>query len=397
MHVGKMRVALMFVQKDSSLGNNNWRDERVEVNYAPYAIPFAVSFFLSIVITPIILNLAKKYGIVDKPEKRKVHKIAIPRLGGLAIVASFLFVSLYFVLFEPGAMDFWKEKVLGIDKHFLGYLWGALVLVAVGAYDDIYNMNPGKKFLWQFVAAIIVVGFGVGIGTLTNPFGGLIHLDSWSIGFGFLGLDRIYPLADLFAVLWIVAVINVVNWLDGLDGLAAGVSGIASLALFFLSLMPIVNQPAVALIAIILAGSLAGFIPYNFFPAKIFMGDSGSMFLGYSLAVFSIISGGKIATAFLVLGFPILDAIWVISRRLISGNPIWKADRKHLHHRLLDLGVSQKKVVLLIYLLAAAFGVVAVLSGSMGKLITVTVLAAIMIILGTILVVIEWKRNKIAG
>jgi UDP-GlcNAc:undecaprenyl-phosphate GlcNAc-1-phosphate transferase len=266
--------------------------------------------------------------------------------------------------------------------------------VAVGAYDDIYEMSPGKKLAWQVVAAIIVVGFGVGVGTITNPFGGLIHLDNWRLSLGFLGLESIVPLADLAALIWIVIVINVVNWLDGLDGLAAGVSGIAALALFALALMPIVNQPAVALIAIILVGSIAGFIPYNFFPAKIFMGDSGSMFLGYSLAVFSIISGGKIATAFLVLGFPILDAIWVISRRIINNQPIWKADRKHLHHRLLDLGLSQRKVVISIYILAAIFGVIAVLSGSMGKLVTVIVLAAIMVVLGTGLVVIEWRRKQ---
>lgn len=364
------------------------------MNYAPYAIPFASAFFLSIVITPIIIKLAIRYGIVDKPNKRKIHSRLIPRLGGLAFVASFLFVSLYFILFEPQMMAFWRERVMGIDKHFLGYLWGALILVAAGAYDDIYGMNPFKKLGWQFVAALIVVGFGVGVGTLTNPFHGLIHLDHWSLFVNHLGLGRIYPLADLFAILWIVAVINVVNWLDGLDGLAAGVSGIAAIALFVLALLPIVNQPAVALIAIILAGSIAGFLPYNFFPAKIFMGDSGSMFLGYSLAVFSIISGGKIATAFLVLGFPILDAIWVISRRIINKQPIWKADRKHLHHRLLDLGLSQRKVVVSIYILAAIFGVIAVLSGSMGKLVTVIVLAGIMVVLGTGLVVIEWRKKR---
>jgi len=369
------------------------RGERRKVNYAPYVIPFAAAFFLAIVATPLIINLAKRYGIVDKPAKRKVHKIATPRLGGLAMVASFLVICLYFIFFEPGMMEFWKEKVLGIDKHFLGYLWGALILVAVGAYDDIYNLRPWKKFLWQVVAAIIVVGFGVGVGTITNPFGGLIHLDHFRIPVGFLGLDNIVPLADIAAIIWIVVVINVVNWLDGLDGLAAGVSGIAALSLFALALLPIVNQPAVALIAIILAGSIAGFIPYNFFPAKIFMGDSGSMFLGYSLAVFSIISGGKIATAFLVLGFPILDAIWVISRRIINKQPIWQADRKHLHHRLLDLGLSQRKVVVSIYILAAIFGIIAVLSGSMGKLITLVVLAGIMIVLGSGLVYFEWRKK----
>ena len=236
-----------------------------------------------------------------------------------------------------------------------------------------------------------MVGFGVAIGTISNPFGGYFNLRNLVIH---TSIGEIFVWADLFAVIWIVGMINVVNWLDGLDGLAAGVSGIAALSLFFLSLTPIVNQPAVALISIILAGSVVGFLLFNFSPARIFMGDAGSMFLGYSLAVFAMISGGKITTAFLVLGFPILDGLWVILRRIYSGVSPWTSDRKHLHHRLLDLGLTQRQVVLILYLLTIVFGMAAYLSGSMGKLKALIWLFCLMLALAIWLVMIEYRKRK---
>jgi UDP-GlcNAc:undecaprenyl-phosphate GlcNAc-1-phosphate transferase len=188
------------------------------------------------------------------------------------------------------------------------------------------------------------------------------------------------------AFFWLVAIINVVNWLDGLDGLAAGVSAIAAIFIFIISILSGIAQPLTALVAIILAGSILGFLPYNFNPASIFMGDSGSQFLGYMLGILAIICGGKLATAGLVLGFPILDGFWVVSRRLLEGNSPFKADKKHLHHRLLSIGLSQRQVVLILYFLSIIFGLIAVLAGSYDKFWAGMILIFLMIVAGFYLV-----------
>jgi UDP-N-acetylmuramyl pentapeptide phosphotransferase/UDP-N-acetylglucosamine-1-phosphate transferase len=188
--------------------------------------------------------------------------------------------------------------------------------------------------------------------------------------------------------------VNTINFLDGLDGLAGGVSGIAFFVLFFLSLTPTVLQPETAFLCIILAGCALGFLPYNFHPAKIFMGDSGSYFLGFMLAVLAIIAGGKIATALLVLGFPILDAFWVILRRILSFHSPFIADKKHLHHRLLEVGLSQRQAVGLIYFLSLCFGAVALfLQTGKQKSIALLVLGMVMFFLAIILVGITWRKH----
>ncbi len=193
-------------------------------------------------------------------------------------------------------------------------------------------------------------------------------------------------LAFTFVVVWVVFMINVLNWLDGLDGLVGGVSLIATVVLYLLAIKPEVNQLSMSVLAIILAGALVGFLPFNFFPAKIFLGDSGSQVLGFLLAVFAIISGGKLATAFLVLGVPILDVIWVIARRMLSRQPVYKADSFHLHHRLIRAGLTQKQTVVVFYTISAAFGIIALQTQSIGKLVAALVLIGIMIVGGTILV-----------
>ena len=366
------------------------------MNYYNFLWLFLAAAVISAIFTLIVIRFATKWRLYDLPAPRKIHQKPIPRLGGLAFAASFVIIVLAFLIFKPDLVRFspwiWASF---IDKRLFGVLLGATILVIVGMIDDIKTLPPITKLAWQIIAAVVVIISGIGIDYIRNPFGGpIIYLNHWQIPIHFYG--QIYHLVvwgDLFVAVWIVLMINVLNFLDGLDGLAAGVSAIAFLTLFFLSLSSDVNQMATAILCLILAGATAGFLTQNFYPAKIFMGDSGSMFLGYMIAVLAVISGGKVTTSFLVLGFPILDGLWVVGRRLLTKRSPFMADKKHLHHRLLTVGLNQKQAVLGIYLLSAAFGVVALVSQTREKFIALICLLGLMILLAIILVMVEWKKE----
>lgn len=316
-------------------------------------------------------------------------------MGGLAIFLSFALVALIYYFLKPDLFVFAPWHKYDLDIKFLGIGLGALILVVVGLMDDKKSLSPWAKLIFQIIAALLVVFSGTRVEYFNNPFGGFINLDIWQFDFTLSGITfSLVPLADLFSLFWIVAIINVVNFLDGLDGLAAGVSFLASMSIFFISLLLTVFQPATALFSAILCGSLLGFLFFNFNPAKIFMGDSGSQFLGYILAVFAIISGAKMATAFLVLGFPILDGLWVILRRIKERRSPFYPDKNHLHHRLLRAGFSIREAVLFLYVLSIAFGVVGILSTTYGKLVALIVLVAVMVIIALILLSLERKNVK---
>lgn len=342
-----------------------------------YILPFVLTFVLSAILTPIVRNLALKWKLFDYPTPRKVHGKPTPRLGGVAIFLSFFLVVIGYLIFAPEKLSFINEKILGIDKNLLGVLIGAIILIIVGIIDDIREIGPIPKFIFQLIAASVVAIFGIKIWWFSNPFGSQIVLGVWS---------------PLFVILWIVLLINVVNWLDGLDGLASGVSSIAAIVLFILSTRATINQPATALISLIVAAAALGFLPFNFNPAKIFLGDSGAMFLGYMIAIFAIISGGKVATALLVLGIPIFDAIWVILRRIAGGRAPWKADKKHLHHRFLDIGFNQRQTVLLLYAIVLIFGILSLYSNTLGKFWAFLGLLILMTLVAITLIVFE-KRS----
>lgn len=297
---------------------------------------FLIAMLAAVVATPLAKRLALRVGAVDKPVERSVHTEPKPYLGGLAIYAAFaLAVLLTIGTQAPG---------------IAGILVGGLFILVLGIVDDVFRLSPRIKLLGQIAAALILVAYGVRIDWLTNPLGGLIVLGRWSI-----------PLT----VLWIVAVVNVVNLVDGLDGLAAGISTIAAFTLMVVALGQ--GQAYVVFITAALAGSTLGFLPYNFNPAMIFMGDAGAMFLGYVLAAVAVEGTLKSATAIalvvplLALGLPILDTAWAIIRRFINGQPIYQADRGHLHHRLLELGLSQRQAVLVMYLISGWLGLSAVI------------------------------------
>lgn len=346
-----------------------------------YLILFLASVIVSIFCTYLINNLAIKYHwAIRKPRERDIHQKPTPRLGGVALFLSFWIVVLIYYLFSPTSFHFVDEKVLGIDKNLMGVFLGSSVLLLLGIIDDLRGIKPWPKLFFQFLAAFLVVVFGVKIWWFSNPVGGLnIILGNWTY---------------LIVPVWIVLIINVINWWDGLDGLADGISFITLIVLAILSATPLVNQPATALICLILAGACLGFLPFNFNPAKIFLGDSGSMFLGFMIAIAAIISGGKVATVALVLGIPILDAFWVIIRRIISGKSPAKADKFHLHHRFLSIGLSQRRTVLLLYLISASFGIIALQSGTQGKLYASLWLFVMMVIISLGLVIIRMRKYK---
>ncbi len=293
-----------------------------------YLIYFFIAFALSLLSTPLIKRFAIRQAVLDFPNHpRKIQKEPKPLLGGLAIFLVFLITIIIYLKF--GKVDF---NIIPL-KFFYGIIFGGLVLVIGGFFDDKYDLPP--KILWLFpaLASVIIVwsGIGVGIKQLSNPFGPPVN-----IGHNFQFLIFNFQLSAILVWLWMMGMIFTTKFLDGLDGLCSGISVIGGLALFALSLMPRLNQPITATIAIIFVGAVFGFLIYNFYPAKIFLGESGSTFLGFMLGVLSIILGGKIATALLVMGIPILDVAWAIIRRIWYGQSPFRGDKSHLHHRLLD-------------------------------------------------------------
>lgn len=345
-----------------------------------YFLFFALSFALALAITPIVKKLSFKFNIVDLPgPARKIHSIPKALLGGVAVFTTFLLSLLVYLNFgEPNLM------VIPM-KFFYGIIFGGLVLVIGGILDDKYNLSP--KILWLFpaLAATIVVwsGIGVGIDRISNPFGPEI-----SLNFKILWI----PFSYVFIWLWMMGMIFTTKFLDGLDGLASGVGLIGALTMFAISLTPKINQPMTATLAIILCGTLAGYLIYAFNPASIFLGEGGSTFIGFILGVLSVILGGKIATALLVMGIPILDVAWVIIKRLWYKRSPFKGDRQHLHFKLLDIGLSQRQAVLVLYAISAIFGGIAVFLQSLGKLIALIILLCVMV--GVALTtVIMYKRQ----
>ena len=275
----------------------------------------------------------------------------------------------------------------------LGVFLGLALLVAVVSFvDDRRGLSPYLRLLMQVVVGAGLFFGGIFVQAFPNPVGPELVLTSWQWG----GVAIISLLVTVF---WVVLIMNTVNWVDGLNGLPSGISTIAALTIFFLSIKPgihTVDQTAVAVMALLLAMIMLVFAFHDFYPAKILMGDTGSMFLGFVLAGLAIYSGGKLATAFLVLGVPILDSLWIIFRRILSGKSPFKGDLEHFHHRLLYAGLSHRQALLINFFVAAVFGVMAIVLGNGQKMWAVVGLLAVMATLGLLVVIldIEKKRKK---
>ncbi|MFA6492828.1 MAG: MraY family glycosyltransferase [Patescibacteria group bacterium] len=360
-----------------------------------YLPPFIISALICGGLTYYVKRLAEKLKLFDLPTPRKVHTSPLPRLGGVAIVVAFLIMIIGYT-FASNRLNFGLSELLFVDQKIVGMVIGLLILLVVGIIDDIRGVAPLKKLFWQLLAAIIVVSFGVSISFLRLPFGNHIDLTNVQIHFCTFGdCFNIAILADLISIFWILLLINTFNFLDGLDGLATGISLISAMAIFFLSLS--LGQDASALLAIIIAGTTIGFLPWNFNPARIFLGDSGSMTLGYLVAVLAMISGGKLATSFLVLGIPVLDVGWVVLRRVFKGKSPFLADKRHFHHRLLTAGLTQRQAVLLLYIISIVFGSVAVISKTQEKIAALVVLVGLTVALALILIVLELRKRRKNG
>ena len=360
-----------------------------------YTLSFLSAFALSIIFTAILRKLGIRFNLVSKPRERDIHKKPVPRIGGLAIFLSFFLTTMaVFLVIQPNlTFDSLSNRY---DYHLLGILLGGGVISLLMFLDDLYNLKAPVKLLAQVLVALIVISSGIGIDTLTNPFGSNLDLNSVYIPlFQINGIIYHFSLwSDLLTLVWLVGMMNVLNFIDGIDGLASGQTTIASFVIFLLSVSMAVSQPATATLSIILAGSSLGFLVWNFPPAKIFMGDSGSMFLGFMLGVLPLISGGKLATAFLVLGFPIVDGIFVAVSRLFRGkNPLTTPDKTHLHHRFLAAGFSQRQAIISLYLIAIAFGWVALRATTLNKVLASIGLIILLLLLIFILNIFS-KRTK---
>jgi UDP-GlcNAc:undecaprenyl-phosphate GlcNAc-1-phosphate transferase len=303
---------------------------------------------VSYVLTPIVQQAALRHGAAHEPRARDLHTGPVARWGGLAIYGAFVIaVLLALAILHWG---FGREIAWRTMRAGMGVFLAGTLLSVVGMLDDLYDIPPGRQILYQLLCAALVLPFGVRIDVLSDPFhpGGMIHLGWWS-----------YPVT----LLWIVGVTNAINWIDGLDGLAAGVCAIAAMTLTFMAVQK--AQPALALAAAALCGSLLGFLRYNFNPAKIFMGG-GAPFVGFTLAALATVGAFKVAAAMailvpiLILGLPIFDTAFVIIRRFMSGRPIYKADNSHLHHRLLARGFTQRQTVLILYVVSLSLSAVAI-------------------------------------
>ncbi len=318
-----------------------------DVIYALIAVFFAG--LLTFLLTPPVRVLAYRLGAVDIPrDDRRMHKKPTPRMGGVAIFASFAIAVLLFC---------------NIDSKLIGLLIGAALIVVVGMLDDIYRISPLLKLAGQIIASCIPVFFGITIDFI-NVFGKYIHFGIFSI-----------PVT----IFWIVAVTNAINLIDGLDGLACGISTISAVSIMVFALLEV--NLSIALLVAILAGSCMGFMPYNRNPAAIFMGDTGALFLGYTLSTVSILGLFKLNAfvsfwiPFLIFGLPLLDTTTSAIRRILKGHSPFEADRGHFHHKLIDLGFNQKQAVTILYSISALFGISAILFTKEKKLAAVVIIA----------------------
>ena len=323
---------------------------------------FIVSFAFTFATTPLVRRFAFKIGAIDIPkDNRRMHKKPTPRIGGLAIIFGFTVATLCFA--QP-------------SRQLYGTLAGAAIIAVMGVIDDCKNLPAKLKFVIQIIAALVVVFAGdIKIDVFTNP--------------NFLSDNPYWVLPEWLSVtltvIWSVFITNVVNFIDGLDGLAAGVSAIMSISLVFISIR--VGEYSIAILGIALMGSCFGFLPFNFNPAKIFMGDTGSTFLGFMLATLSIQGVFKsyaviwFAVPLLILGLPLFDALFAMIRRILRGQSPMTADRGHLHHRLVDMGFSQKQTVFILYAISGVLGITAVLLAESGVLRALLLVICVLILL----------------
>jgi UDP-GlcNAc:undecaprenyl-phosphate GlcNAc-1-phosphate transferase len=324
----------------------------------PILVVFVLAGLIALVLTPFVRTVVIRYEIVDRPEARRVNTIPVPRGGGLAVCAAFLLVAGLFLLVNQSA-PFVAVPLAFAPSEVAALLVGGAVAAGLGAIDDLFDLRARYQLLGQVALACGAVALGITIDFIANPLapGRIIPFTAG-------------PIAAGLTIFWIVGMINSINWIDGLDGLSTGVAFIAAVTLGLISLTTQVGggQPLIAVLCFALAGALLGFLRWNFNPASIFTGTSGVQFMGYTLAVLAILGTAKVAVALLVLGVPIIDTFWIIVRRISERRSPFSPDRTHIHHRLLDLGLSHRQTVLAIYGICLALAVLSLLLSGVTQL-----------------------------
>jgi len=314
-----------------------------------FLLVFLVSFGSALALTPLAARLGKRLGLVDRPGGRRRHVGVVPRTGGVAIYAAFILAVLVSLLVRGWLPIAPEGPDPNEETRLIALLLGSTFICVFGLLDDKCTLRPLPQYAGQIVAALIAMAGLIFIERVMNPFTDQITVFPW-------------PFVLVFTLFWIVGMINTVNFVDGLDGLSAGVAAILSAVLAIHMVRE--GQYSVALLPLALLGATAGFLPFNFYPARVFMGSSGSFFLGFAVATLGIIAGARVATVLLVFGIPILDVAWQILRRLWAGRSIGEGDRGHLHFQLQDMGFSQRRIVLAYYAFCAAFGALALFVSS---------------------------------
>ncbi len=345
----------------------------------PWLPAALIALVVTNALTPGLRRFARRIGAIDYPGGRRINVRPMPRLGGVAIYVGFLAALLVAMVITRDILLSHRGDVLTVriplsprtDQAVVGILLGSTFLFLVGIWDDARGMNPALKFVLQVAGAAILIPFGLTTQFITHPLSGQI------VALG--------PLGPLFTILWVVGVVNAMNFIDGVDGLASGIAAIAAVTLFLTAMVK--DDVTSMLLAACLVGSMLGFLRHNFNPARIIMGDSGSMFVGYVLGGMSVMGLYKSYTALslivplLALAVPIVDTAFAIVRRFRSRQPIYLPDRGHLHHRLLDRGLSQRQTVLILYLVSAMFGVGALAVAGVNRTVSVITLAVIAVAL----------------
>lgn len=324
-----------------------------------FFIPATIAFFLTYFATPLVIKFANYFGLVDNPKLRHhpahVHHGIIPRAGGLVLLAGIAIPSLLF---------------LPLTKPLVGILIGAFLTTVVGLWDDWKDSSPYIRFIANIIIAVVIVSTGIGIPFITNPFGGVIPLDVWKVAFSFFGTHSIWVLADFLAIIWLVWMMNIVGWSSGVDGQMPGFVAITAITLGIFSLRfsaHDIAQTSVATLTFVVAGAFLGFLPWNFYPQKIMPGYGGKTLAGLFLGTIAILSGGKVGSALLILAIPAIDALYILIYRLSRKKSPFRADRNHLHHRLLDLGWGKRRIALFYWGVSAILSLLALTLNSQQK------------------------------
>lgn len=354
-------------------------------SFAYIIIVMGVTFLASLLMTPLLIKIAHKYGFLDDAKKHKhpahIHKKPVPRGGGIPIFLAILVSSLIF---------------LNINQIISGVLIGAALIVMLGFLDDLFDLPPTVRLVVSFLIVAGVILFGLGIPFISNPFGGVINLDSFKWTYTLFGEQKEFlVISNLFALIWIVAIMNFVSWSSGVDGQLSGFAGISSIFLGVLALRFTahdISSETVALFAFIVGASFIGFLPWHFYPQKIMPGYSGGALAGFLLGVLSILSWGKIGTLMLVLSVPLVDAIYIIIRRIKEGKSPLKGDYGHFHHRLLQIGWGRRRIAVFYWTVSLVFGMAAIYLQQVQKLLA---LAIVFVLLGMFIVVTNRVKSHI--